>query len=569
MKADKVFDLLKLLNESDELINRNGKRILKFIYQDIYHDIFEVGKEKAAIGHNYGSTNYANAIEPYVKLEKDVSAYLDGTSSILSYFTEMVTDKKTEFIQLLFAKADVFFEMIDNHYYSSSDFTPLSFTFNLYAMLRAYHSHKDDFELFSKIVNDCDRLIDCAVFNNKKNVNSYGLFSPHGIDTLAVKKDYMDKLIDCEWYDKTDIAKENLRLLFNNFTSSASYSESRITPAIKLIDDIDKIYKDYLEVKENGLDIEIDVFDKIAKKYISSQNSYRKTDIWYDKKLFYGNRFEFFNYSLPKAISSSSMTDNLAKRILRLDFSLFDYLNQHSQDNSDSFERIIGIILDSDTFYEVSSKFKDLEKACSLYSDGKTSDACDLIQELRSDKHKKVLDDGRVVGNVNNSINRISSSVVRSVGDRMMECYRKLFDYNVSYLVSSALNRDPSSIEEFTDNFEHSLNTLIEKEKAKEAQRLEEARLKLERQEAARRERERQEAARLEQERLEAIRVASQNARQEASVENSSVGLSGEVDTADNADNESVTEYRLNHSGAEPKEETGFAKLKSIFGKRG
>ena len=102
MKTDKVFELLKLLNESDESVSRSGKRILKYIYQDIYLEIFEKGKEIASIGHNYGSNNYENAVKPYDVLKKNVSPFLDGTDSILSYFTLLTKshDKPPYIIQL-------------------------------------------------------------------------------------------------------------------------------------------------------------------------------------------------------------------------------------------------------------------------------------------------------------------------------------------------------------------------------------------------------------------------------------------------------------------------------------
>ena len=542
MKTDKVFELLKLLNESDELVSRSGKRILKYIYQDIYLDIFEKGKEIASIGHNYGSTNYENAVKPYDVLKKNVSPFLDGTDSILSYFTEMVNDNKPEFINLFSKKIDVYFEMVDNHFYSSEDFTPLSFTFNIYCMLRAYHSHKDNYELFAKIVDDCDRLIDCSVYNSKKNKNSYGNFSVYGCDSLAAKKNFMDKLIDCVWYDKTDIASENLRLLFNNFTSSSSYVESKITPAIETLKEIDVIYSDYLELKESGVDIDIDVFKDITAKYIGSKNNYHKKFVWYDKKLLIGNRFEFFNSVLFNAIKSPEMTDDLARRILRLDFSLFNDLNKDSQDKVDSFEKIIAIILDSDTFYEVSSKFKDVEEACSLYVDGLKEEALELIQELRSEKHKKVLEDGRVVGTVNNSINQVSSGTERSIGERMRECYHELYDnYNVMYLVSSALNRDPSSIEEFTSYFDQSLSAALEKERQK------------------------LEAARLQKEKEEAERIA----REQALLEEREKVVVEEMPVESPIQEIGVVDYRANLSTDTPKEETGFLKLKSIFGKRG
>lgn len=540
MKANKVFDLLKLLNESDELVCRSGKRILKYIYQDVYRDVFEKGRERATIGHNYGSNNYDSAVKPYNVLEKSIAPFLDGDESILSYFIEMATDNKSEFIQLFSKKVDVYFEMVDNHFYSGEDFTPLSFSFNIYSMLRAYHSHKDNYELFAKIVDDCDRLIDCSEYNDKRNRNSYGNFSVYGSDSLGAKKNFIDKIIDCSWYDKTDIAPENLRLLFNNFTSSSSYTESRIASGTNALDGIDVIYKDYLELKDAGVDIDISVFKDIAAKYVGRRNNYQ--NVWYDKKLLLGNRFEFFNSILPAAIKSSAMTDDLARRILELDFSLFEDLNKDSQDKVDSFEKIIEIILDSDTFYEVSSKFKDVREACSLYADGNKEEALELIQELRSEKHKKVLEDGRVVGTINNYINQVSSGLGCSVGERMRVCYHKLFDnYNITYLVSSALNRDPSSIEEFTSYFDYSLENALEKE------------------------RQRLEAARLQREQAEADRIAREQAfleqRNSETVDDSAV--EPEIPEV------SVIDYRSNLSNDVPKEETGFAKLKSIFGKRG
>ena len=551
MKGENVYQLLKFLKANDQSKYDDGTRILKFIYQSIYRDIIENGKKNVLNFAGYGTSEYNHRIENYNVMKKGLAPFLDGEDSILSYYIEMIIDGKQDYIDLFNEKMDVYLDMVENHYYNADEFSIVSIVFNMYSMLRAYHCHKDNFELFSKIVNDCDRLIDSSYFILSDHYSDYNsVFS-----SLSSKKKLLDGLISYDWYDKNDIVSKELKSLFDRFSYGYGYNAERVLPLLEKLNKIDLVYKDYLEVCDAGCSVDISVFNDIAGKLFYDTNRYSKIEILYDKKLLYGNRFEYFNLMLPKMMGNSKMAESLGISILNLDFSLFDYLNEKNSDNGDSFIKTLDILFDSDSFREVCSKKYAIFKACDLFNKGDIEAALDVMQELPSGKHKHVLGDGRVVGSVNNSINQVSGINKRNVGDRMIEAYRALYPkQNISYFVSRALNHNCESLEGFSTAFEEGLKASIEREQAR---LLEEQR---------------------QRELAEQARLLEEQRRSEDFVQKSQDSADLLYQTEGDQNNQSgmatsslvgVSEEVTNDSLEKTKEETGFAKIKSIFTKRG
>lgn len=551
MNGERAYQLLKILKDSDQNKYNDGTRILKFIYQSIYRDIIENGKKDVLSIAGYGTSEYDRRVENYNRMKKGLAPFLDGDDSILSYYIEMITDGKQDYIDLFNEKIDVYLDMVENHYYNSDEFSVISIIFNMYSMLRAYHCHKDNFELFSKIVNDCDRLIDSGYYVFKEHYSDYNsVFA-----SLSSKKKLLDSLISYDWYDKNDIVSKELKSLFDRFSYGYGYNEERVLPLLEKLNRVDVVYKDYLEVCDAGCLVDESVFNDVASKLFYDTNRHSRIEVLYDKKLLYGNRFEYFNSILPKMMGNSRMAESLGNSILNLDFSLFDYLNEKNSDNGDYFIRTLDILFDSDCFREVCSKKYALFKACDLFTKGDVEAALDIMQELSSGKHKHVLEDGRVVGSVNNSINQVSGINKGNVGDRMIEAYRALYPkQNISYFVSRALNHNCESLEGFSTAFEEGLKASIEREQAR---LLEEQR-----------QRELAEQARLleEQRKSEALVQQSQDS---ADLLYQTEGDQNNQSSIVIASSTGVSEESTSESLEKPKEETGFAKIKSIFTKRG
>ena len=83
----------EVLKEKDEDLNNKTKRVLKYIYQDVYLECFDklmdivierVINEGAAVG----SIRYDQAIEPYTESKKQLSVFLDGDESIVTYLLD-------------------------------------------------------------------------------------------------------------------------------------------------------------------------------------------------------------------------------------------------------------------------------------------------------------------------------------------------------------------------------------------------------------------------------------------------------------------------------------------------
>ena len=107
MRIEKVYELLEVLKDRDENTKKNVNRVLKYIYQDVYIKCFDELMEKEVNivlndGAQVGSIRYENIIRPYVDAKKNISVYLDGEESIVTYLLEMVRDGKEDFINCFF-----------------------------------------------------------------------------------------------------------------------------------------------------------------------------------------------------------------------------------------------------------------------------------------------------------------------------------------------------------------------------------------------------------------------------------------------------------------------------------
>lgn len=529
MRAQNVYDIMNNLKKSTPETMVNGNRLLKYIYQDIYRDYFKKNLDKIAKEHNVGSTNYQIAARPYLNLQKELSEYMDCDSSIITYFNEIISDNKQEFITAFFDKANTMFDMIDNHYYDDSDFKVFSCVFNLYTMLKAYHEHKDNYEVFSKILDDSNFLLDC---DSLINLGYYSSINP----SLTNRKKLLDKILESKAFGESKRLQEELKDCLKFIGDRYKFDGNLIATKIEVISSFDIVYQDYMDLKkENSVNKLIpieNVFDEMWHRMLER--------LFYCKSLLIGNRFKYINNVLYSYLSNKSTRESVFSTISKLDYHFFDYLNSIGKvgTDGDSFISCMKVIFDSDTSFELESKLDAIKNASFYYSNNQCEKALSYIESLNDIKHKKVYDNHVVAYGANaiNSVNKPEKLV-----DRMNDLYLKMYpDLQIKKLLKTA-SVESYSLHSFGVMFESSLNKAISDE--------EEKRRKIQEQQ-------------------------NQEASQEKNVTPGD-NLDNDINLSNPNSSISVTTQRLNVADTPekatvvaPMEEGTFKKIKSIFGRK-
>lgn len=470
MRVENVYELINSLNTSSDNIKENSNRILRYIYHDVYgviENIFIQAKQK----HNEGSCNYDNATRGASNLKNSLPAFLDGNNSIVTFLNEMVNDNNQEFIDLFFKKIDPFLTIIENKYYQVSDYNSINFTFNLYCMLKAYHEHKDNFDLFSKFLDDCS----CFINANLLSDSSYS-----NLD-LGNKKSLIDCIISSKGYNDIDQVNKLLKDVLKDMGRSYGYSSDDVSKKVKILKAVESVYVDYQCLMDENPDYKLMDFNVIANDTFRYSSGYSSRRIYYSKILLFGERYEFIERNLTKYIDNESFAEEVFKCITSLDYHMFEYLNE--QDNFkglDSFVKCMNVIFDSDTYYEVSNKISALKDASSKFKEGKREEALNICSSLNDIKHKLVIDNKYMVYG-SNSMNKVNKPL--SITKRMMEIYSRKYP-NIE--ISRIFNHIFSNHSYYLYNFTDKVNNMIKKEvdllEEKERQRKEtEDRLRRER----------------------------------------------------------------------------------------
>jgi hypothetical protein len=428
MNVENVYVLLEKLKKCDSHIQEKSKRFLKYIYHDVYFECFE--KEKnlevermVADGAQIGSIRYYQIVKPYDESLKALSIFLEGDNSSLSYFLDMINDKDERFINLFFDKVSTYFEIMDNHFYRDDDFKSFSFTFNIYTMLKAYDCWKDNYEVFSKVLNDCSFLIDCKSIMD--------MWKSKRFDSFPERKKMIDLIVGCKIYSDVNVMGIFLSDVLKNIGKEYKYNEADV---LKTISFVEEVFLDYQEVSKFILQEKMVSLDDFISKNILNNNDFDKS--FYAKSLLVGNRFDFVNERLNEVFINYEYRLDAFSEIKSFDYIFFEYLNRlEKYKDKDSFIEVLNILFDSDTFYEYNSKVEDVKKAMSLFSNGEFDSSLEIINSLDSDKYKKVID-GKMVTYTNDSVNLISKNPC--IYNRTKELYFKFYsslDIDVSDLV--------------------------------------------------------------------------------------------------------------------------------------
>lgn len=457
MRIKNVYEILEILKNKDENINHNVHRVLKYIYQDVYVKCFDDVMAKhvdqvVVDGAQYGSIRYNETVRPYLDAKKNMSVYLDGDESIVVYLLEMIKDGKEEFISCFFDKVKTYFDIVDDRFYTNEDFKIYSFSFNIYCMLKAYHEHKDNFELFSKIMDDSSILINCGGFEDKY----LNVFS-----RLCERKTVLDSFLECNSYDKANmISSLFIDVLTNIGKSYLSYDVDNLKADLKMFDEV---VSDYDLVSSVVSKDKLISFDEVVEKCVFRKYRHRVYP-FYSANLLVGDRLEFVNKRLKVLFEKENYCQAAFDKISLIDFRLFNYLNDLEGEKNDSFVQCLSVLFDSESFFEFNSKVNILINASILFKDGNISESLEEVKSIESLKHKKSIDGNVLTTNLINKPDNSETSIFR----RMVNLYNEYYsdkDFDVTSIMrrvfdSSSLDKIDAEIDKGIKEELDSIETL-------------------------------------------------------------------------------------------------------------
>ena len=448
MKADGVWGLIKELKDASCDVQSLGGNILDYIYLYLSRDYFDYEMEVLASEKDNNSYSYLSSVRSLNSFKAEVYRFLDSEYSVVSYFREMVKENKEEFINLFIEKTEPYFELIKNKYYSRDDFKIVSFSFNLYTMLAAYHYCKDDFERYKAVLDDVDFLI---------SYNNYTV----GSNLLIKKKRVIDLLISSDAYVKNECLRNELKGVLKNIQSPYSFKDHYPSAYEVAVDSITRIQKDYEEVCEEYPDSLILDMNSLSSTILSSVKQNQKIDSRYHKYFLLGHRYNFINSTLSEYISSGPLTSEIINRVIDMEFVMFNNESVNEEGkidfaNNDFLIKCLESVLDSDCFEEVNRKLVALKYASELYSEGERDKALSLCEKLCTGDYKCV-NKGKIIEyNLNaNSMNNVARP--KRIADRMIQVYKKLYpdiSDKIPYILSSAYkDRASRSLSSFDETF--------------------------------------------------------------------------------------------------------------------
>lgn len=410
MKVENVYKLLKTIEGKDEYIQRNVRRILRYIYHDVYGPVESI-LDNAKIEHNKGSINYNNAVRGPLNFKKDLPLFADGDESIVTYLIEMVSDDKREYIDLFFGQIDAVLTIIENKYYEIDDFSPLNYVFNLYCMMYAYHCHKEDMDLYKQFLNDCTFFIKAEFLET----SFYSDFN------LKEKKKFIDALLSAKSYKEVERVRKFLKDILSRIDKNSTYSSEDLSKKLRVVQAIEFIYADYVNLKNENSQYDLTDYNVIIddiNKYLSGNYS---DYVYYNKILLLGERYSFIKKNLSKYVGNDKLAGETFKIISSLDYHMFEYMNNTERfKDKDSFIECMNVIFDSDTYYELDSKLDALKVASNCFVAGEFEKVDKLYDDLFNMRHKLVVD-GKYMAYGAKTMNKVDKPL--SISKRMIELY--------------------------------------------------------------------------------------------------------------------------------------------------
>ena len=284
----------------------------------------------------------------------------------------------------------------------------------LYLFLETYRYSSNDFDNFAAVVDDIlgNNYSKDFLFNKER----YAL-----IDMVIKNPFYKDIPELRNFFKEIVLGSGDLEIV-----SSYSYYKSML----EMVDKAVNSNKDCLTVCSS-------IIDYAVRNY----NNYRKptiVDLVYSDNLVYGDRFSYLNDKLREIEPNFNIRNDMFSRISSLNNDIFNDLSEEE----DYFKKCINIVLDSDTYVELTSKLNVLAYASSLYDSGNRKEAFDMLYLLGDNYHKEIIG-GKVV--------EYSGVKPKTIIERMVNLYTSIDTSKTKEMILDAYSKT-NSIGEFYAN---------------------------------------------------------------------------------------------------------------------
>lgn len=411
----KMYYFLQEIRQEQPEFYEPIKRLLKYMYKTVRKDYFDVeANDFFKIGEKDKGKNVLAA-------QKNMfTYYVEAEDGILDNLIQ-ITKQNPEYFKYFYNKVEPFLEMVEDGIYS--EYGIYKYVFNIYTMLRFYTLHKEDFEGFKTITDDLSALFITSLLNIDRSVSYlWGANKPN----FYTKKDVLESLLALPNYKTNPKIREELKKVLDEI--NYIYDDNLLKEYKKMSDTLISLYQAVEDLKEKDYTVKKEVIDSLEDEIMYNTRNGKVTGDYSEKRrqaafnpVFFTplflikERYEYFKEILNKKEDNQYIQNDILNYIKKMDSSFFDFLNE-KMEVQDSFISCMNIVLDSDTYREVASKLDDIVKASKLYKEDEQS-ALDLICDLKSTKHKEVIDGVVMSWPENNNINKTNKP--EKIIDRM------------------------------------------------------------------------------------------------------------------------------------------------------
>jgi len=434
-QEEKIHALLTSLKKEDKETYNIAKRILGFLYRDVKKDFSDIRKEYE---DKKESTELVGVVESV--RSNLYEFYIDNENGVLDLFIKMCNDPDKKYLKRFYDGCETFLTMTEEGLYY--DYNIFQYVFNMYVMLKAYDVflkkqdelpvHVPYFE-FDAVVSDFENLFIDSKMRIERNYSSYSGASKQ---TFVTKRKIIDSFIELGKYKNAPEVKERLINAINNI--HLVYEYHSLKKYETLIENIKNFYQTVSTYQSSGKKInpsvieliEKDLFQELEESLIYS-NYYNRYEVknsfnYFLPILVFGERYSFVKNTMPEVETHENIQKDILKYISKMDIDFFESLSENLNQETDSFISLLKIAFDSDSYFELESKLKDIIKASKIYKTNK-DEALKLIKELTSNKHKEVIDGVVVDYSESKSINKIVKP--KTIFERMTSLHKLIPNY--------------------------------------------------------------------------------------------------------------------------------------------
>ena len=435
-----ICDKLTLLKQENLIVYNKVYDVLSFIYHDVDKEYYSKLKDKLEMEDlvkRAGNDDFHDNRAYYLEKEHDelFNTFVNKEQGIIDLLFELALSKDKLFQDKFFESISLPISMYREGIVYNS--TPASYIYNLYTMLYAYSSNKGNYQNYEAIVEDVKH-------NLITDGNHYGNKETYYAD----KKEMINKFLEIPNYYKNTSIRELFKKIMSRFKYRLEDDEK--VKYKGMLNSFSKLYDGIKEAKDSGIILDEETIGEIEKDLTSLATKQEK-EVYFEKVLLFNNRYQFIKERLPKLDENTSVRQRIIGRIGNLDNSFFEYLNSLNIYDGDSFNEIMKLVFDSDSFQGLFRRLDSVAQASYSYQREDKETALKLVKELTSENHDQHYD-GLAIVLLQNANNITKPD---SIAERMILFFEMNFNIKISHKhLLNYRNGSYSDYNEFVSNLE-------------------------------------------------------------------------------------------------------------------